>query len=299
VSACPASHLAALVPCHRDPPATGLLRALRRTAGAVLVVDDGMPGPGGVLLARRARALGCEVLSLPRNRGKGHAVAAGIAALLARPSPPEAVIVLDADGQHPPEAVPAFLAAATHADLVVGDRFGDLRPMPPVRRLANRSASALVRALTGAPVRDSQCGMRLLRGRALHEVPFPPGGFEAETRHLTACLRAGLPVAWVPIPARYGDEVSSFRPLRDSARVVAAALAAGRPAASGRTARADAQPISTAPATSDGKWAPPSTRVIATTPTAAMSGTRSRGNTTPTASAIASQTATCPDGNDP
>ena len=71
-------------------------------------------------------------------------------------------------------------------------------------------------------MRDTQCGMRLLRGRALHEVPPPPGGFEAETAHLKRCLRAGVPVAWVPIPAIYEGEPSSFRPLRDSARIARA-----------------------------------------------------------------------------
>jgi hypothetical protein len=291
--------VAAIVPCHREPPPAALLASLRARVGAVLVVDDGMPAPAARRLAAVAAACGCDVLTLPRNRGKGHALAAGIAVLLARRDPPGAVMVLDADGQHSPEAVPAFLAAAAHADLVVGDRFADLGRMPPARRLANWSASALVRLLTGKPVRDSQCGMRLLAGRALHEVPMPPGGFESETRHLTACLRAGVRVAWVPVPARYGDEVSAFRPLRDSARVVAGALAASAPATIGRTARAAAQPIRRAPATSDGKWAPPRTRVTPIAATSPSSGRRARGKTAVTTSAMASQTATCPEGNDP
>ena len=299
MSAADPRRVAAIVPCHREPPPAALLTSLRTRVGAVLVVDDGMPAPAARRLAAVAATCRCDVLTLPRNRGKGHALAAGIAALLARREPPDAVVVLDADGQHPPEAVPAFLAAAAHADLVIGDRFADLARMPPARRLANRSASALVRLLTRAPVRDSQCGMRLLAGRALHEVPVPPGGFESETRHLTACLRAGVRVAWVPIPAVYGDEVSAFRPLRDSARVVAAALAAALPATSGRTTRAAAHPISTAPTTSDGKWAPPSTRVTATVATAASRGRRARGKRAPATSAIASQTATCPEGKDP
>jgi hypothetical protein len=62
--------------------------------------------------------------------------------------------------------------------------------------------------------------MRLLRGRALGEVAFPQGGYEAETRHLKACLRAGVRVAWVPIPAVYDGAASSFRPVRDSLRVL-------------------------------------------------------------------------------
>jgi hypothetical protein len=76
----------------------------------------------------------------------------------------------------------------------------------------------------GRRVRDTQCGMRLLRGRALTYVQFPGGGFEAETRHLKRCIRAGICVQWVPIPAIYEGAPSSFRPIRDVARVTRAAL---------------------------------------------------------------------------
>jgi hypothetical protein len=66
--------------------------------------------------------------------------------------------------------------------------------------------------------------MRLLKGRAL-AIPLPHGGFESETIHLKRCLRAGVSVAWVPIPAIYEGAHSSFRALRDSARVAWAVVA--------------------------------------------------------------------------
>jgi hypothetical protein len=135
------------------------------------------------------------------------------------------VLVIDGDGQHPPAAIPRFLAAAATADLVVGDRFGDLRRIPVVRRGANLAASLGMTLALRRRVRDTQCGMRLLHGRALTEVPPREGGFEAETAHLKACLRAGVRVAWVPIPAIYEGQPSAFRPLRDGARI-ARALAA-------------------------------------------------------------------------
>jgi glycosyltransferase involved in cell wall biosynthesis len=255
-----AALVTALVPCHLASPAPDLLRSLRAQLGGLLVVDDGMPPTAARRLADVARACGAAVLTLPRNLGKGHAVAAGIRSLLSAPRPPSAVLVVDADGQHPPEAVPAFLEASAQAELVLGDRFGDLEHMPLSRRLANRGASLLISAATARPVRDSQCGMRLLRGRALHEVAFPPGGYEAETRHLARCLRAGVAVAWVPIAARYGDEVSSFRPVRDSARIVVASFASpavpGRRASAlatrAREARAAPHPSTAAPRRSEG-----------------------------------------------
>jgi hypothetical protein len=65
--------------------------------------------------------------------------------------------------------------------------------------------------------------MRLMRGRAL-DLPLPGDGYEAESGQLKAALVDGLEVAWVPIPAIYGSERSSFRPIQDSARVLAALI---------------------------------------------------------------------------
>ena len=192
-------------------------------AGA-LIVDDGLPPPERALLAERAAESGAAVARTNGNRGKGHAIATGIRVLLDRGPRPEAVLVVDADGQHPPASIPRFLEAAARAELVVGDRFGDLARMPPERRAANRLASFILRLTTRSPIRDTQCGMRLLHGGALHEIPFTGGGYEAEARHLKRCLAAGIPVAWVPIPAIYEGAPSSFRVARDTIRVAFALL---------------------------------------------------------------------------
>ncbi len=212
----------ALVPCHREPPAAELVAGLVARVGRVLVVDDGLRRDAARALDRIASAHGAEVLRMGGNHGKGHALARGLAHLRDGDVALEAVLVLDGDGQHPVEAVTEFLAAADGAELLVGDRFGDLASMPRYRRLANRFVSRLLGRVAGVMVRDSQCGMRLLRGRALHAVAFPGGRFESETLHLKRCLVQGVAVAWVPIPAIYRGQPSSFRPLRDGIRVLAA-----------------------------------------------------------------------------
>ena len=204
----------AVVPCHVNAPAPSLLAAIARAVDGVLVVDDGLPAH------ERARLDGAAVLRLGGNHGKGTAVARGAARCVADGY--DAVLVVDGDGQHPPDAIPRFLAAGERAELVIGDRFGDLRGIPAVRRAANLAASLGMSVVARRRVRDTQCGMRLLRGRALGAVPPPEGGFEAETAHLKACLRADVRVAWVPIPAIYEGEPSSFRALRDGARIARA-----------------------------------------------------------------------------
>jgi glycosyltransferase involved in cell wall biosynthesis len=191
--------------------------------GGLTIVDDGSDARVAEELDRIAAESGVDLVRLPQRRGKGAALRAGISAAMTGDSPPDAVLVVDADGQHPPAAIPSLLEAASTAELVVGDRFGDLRAMPLERRLANQASRMLLELTTGHRLRDTQSGMRLLRGRAL-ALPIPGDGYEAESRHLKALLVRDVDVAWVPIPAIYGDERSEFRSLRDSLRVLGALL---------------------------------------------------------------------------
>ena len=209
----------AVVPCHAHAPDPALLAAVGKVVDRLLVVNDGMPGEESA----RLEGMDVEVLSLGVNHGKGTAVARGAALVMEAGC--NTVLLVDGDGQHPPAAIPSLLAAARTADLVIGDRFGDLSSMPVVRRASNLAASAVMSVAVRRRVTDTQCGMRVLCRRALTEVPPPDGGFEAETLHLKRCLRAGIPVAWVPIPAIYQGEESSFRPLRDGARIARALVA--------------------------------------------------------------------------
>ena len=144
------------------------------------------------------------------------------------PGPPDALIVVDADGQHPPDRIPEFVEASAEFDVVIGDRRGDREAMPWTRRCTNAVSSALLTLVTGRRMLDSQCGMRLYRAEALERAPLPPGRYEAETRHLRAALRAGLAVGWVPIPAIYDGEKSAFRPVRDTWRVLGSILGPNR-----------------------------------------------------------------------
>jgi MFS family permease len=204
----------AVMPSYNDVPEPALVSAVLEHVDSLVLVDDGSRDDVARELDLFADEFGIELVRLPQQRGKGTAVSAGVE----RARGADAVLVIDADGQHPPHAIPAFVEAARDAELVIGDRFGDLAQMPLHRRIANRSTRRFFQIATGREVRDTQNGMRLLRGRALELLPS--GGYEAETIHLRRVLHAGLPVAWTPIPAIYGEENSSFRPGRDSARVL-------------------------------------------------------------------------------
>ncbi len=216
--------VAAVIPVFASQRAVGVARAALRHVDQVVLVDDGAPAPVSASLDTLAGDDRVRVLRLGQNGGKGSAVAAGAAQLLADPNPPEAIVVLDSDGQHDPKRIPAFVEASRGADVVVGHR-RDRRSMPIARRMANRAASLALLAGARAWVPDSQNGMRLFRTPALREVALPDGGYDAESRHLRALLATDRRVASVEIPTIYDGEPSHFHPLFDTVRVGRALLA--------------------------------------------------------------------------
>ena len=234
----PPRTVTAVIPLHASYAFAGVAReALRHVDDVVLVNDGGPPALGEAACGFAAQRDDVQVLQLAENVGKGSAVAFAVERVLAREHAPEAVLVLDSDGQHPAELIPAFLEASRGAGVVIGDRSGDRRGMPLDRRVANGAATAALSALSRRRVRDSQNGMRLYRTETLRRVPLPAGRYEAETGHLRRLLGAGERVAWVPMPAVYRGEPSSFRPLADSLRVAGALVAPlrgpARPASAG------------------------------------------------------------------
>ena len=207
--------VAALIPAYQAAAHLGeVLLGLEALDPApdVLVVDDGSRDA----TAEVARQFGARLLSFAANRGKGHALLAGFAAL----GEYDAVVSLDADGQHPPECLPDFVRAAeAGADLVLGCRRRS-PDMPAARRFANGFSSGWTSWLAGQPVHDSQSGYRLHRRAVLAHTPLTAGRYEVETEMVVRASRLGFRLAEVEIPTVYGEERSLINPFRDVPRIV-------------------------------------------------------------------------------
>ncbi len=219
VTRAPVRSLTAVIPVYRSDRFADVAVETARYADRVILVDDGAPAEIAAHLDRVVDEHGFELVRMDANRGKGTALAAGADVAMHAGAAPDAILFIDSDYQHPPARIPAFLAAADHADVVIGDRSAERRKMPALRRLAN-ATSSLGMSLRGHQwVPDSQNGMRLVRVDALQRIPLHDGRYEAESRHLRELGRARVDIAWVPIPAVYNGEPSSFRPVVDTLRV--------------------------------------------------------------------------------
>ena len=203
-----------LRPALPQPRTDDAARAAGLAQSAVLVVDDGSNDGTGAAAADA----GAIVLRHERTQGKGAAVQTGLqeAWRLGYPW----ALLMDGDGQHAPADIPAFFACAeaTGADLVVGNRMGQARSMPWVRRQVNRWMSRRLSRLAGQLLPDSQCGFRLVHLPAWAALTFATQHFEIESEMLLKFIRAGRRVEFVPIDVIYKSEQSKIHPWRDTLR---------------------------------------------------------------------------------
>jgi glycosyltransferase involved in cell wall biosynthesis len=198
----------ALIPAYNAEQALADVVNEARRHLPVLVVDDGSRDATATV-AERAGAI---VLRQTPNQGKGVALQSGLRWALERGHP--AIVTLDADGQHDPAEIPAFLDAyrRNRADLIIGAR--DFRAMPPVRRIANTLGGRAFSWGMRAPIRDNQSGYRLVSRRlAAAVLESDEAGFEFEVEMIMTCVERGFSLDWVPIRTIYADEESHIRPV--------------------------------------------------------------------------------------
>lgn len=218
-------------------PAFNEATSIRNVVGRIiregfpcLVVDDGSSDT----TSSEARIAGATVLRLPYNCGVGGALRAGF--VYAVRNNFDAIVQVDADGQHSPEQIKNLISIAveTNSDLVIGSRFLDDRQtkfhvswprkiaMKVLAKRASRSASV--------SITDATSGFRLIKGQLLFELSqHLPAYYLGDTvEALVAAGKAGYSVIEVPVtmsPRQTGvSTASTSQAVRWSARAFITAL---------------------------------------------------------------------------
>jgi len=190
----------ALIPAYQPPEQLSkVVEALRGFNYPVLIVDDGSAEPGRKVIERT----GAPVIRIPVNRGKGFALRVGFQQAVNDGY--QAVVTLDADGQHDPNQVDNLVKAwrAGEADVIVGTRMEQAADMPRLRRWTNQFMTWLLSKLAGRELFDSQSGFRLIAAPVLRQVKLGCDHYEIESELLYRASRDDFRIAAVPISTIY------------------------------------------------------------------------------------------------
>lgn len=191
----------------------------RRHLDHVLVVDDGSTD---VKVAGLFAGSDIEVLVHPENRGKGAALLSALAHVRDRGA--TWMICLDADGQHNPDDLPAFLSALEEppSAILVGARDFSVPNVPGGSRFGRRFSNFWVKLETGKAISDTQSGYRAYPVGLVSRMKFRGRRYDFEIEVLAKAVWHGLDVIDVPIRVYYapkGERISHFDQLRDNARL--------------------------------------------------------------------------------
>jgi glycosyltransferase involved in cell wall biosynthesis len=199
------SDVSIVIPAMNEADAiAGVVSGLRAAADwrEIIVVDDGSADD----TAGKAREAGACVVRHPYNKGNGAAVKTGI-----RRASGDYVLIIDADGQHPPGDAQRIVARLGEFDLVIAARNGATQATA-ARRAGNALLNGLASYLTSRPIPDLTSGFRGARTQYLREfIHLLPNGFSTPTTTTLAFIKAGYNVAFEPINARQRTGESKIR----------------------------------------------------------------------------------------
>jgi len=193
-----------------------LLSRIRKSAPEIdlLVIDDGSSDNSAKLLDR----LQIRYHRNKANMGKGYSLQCGF--VYALDNGYDFVITMDADLQHLPEEIDNFLEYPEEADLYLGTRKRMATKMPFPRRLSNFLTSRIISWFSGQPIRDSQCGFRMISSGLIKSIKVDSVGYDFESEFLFKAGKMKIRIAEVPVSTVYCNSRSSIKPITDTLKFV-------------------------------------------------------------------------------
>jgi glycosyltransferase involved in cell wall biosynthesis len=171
----------------------------------VIVVNDGSTDG----TAKQVTEQKAKLISLPQNRGYGAALKAGITEARS-----EVIVIIDADGTYPSNAIPDLLVKANENDMVVGARIGSNVHIPFVRKPAKWFLQKLASYLAGRPIPDLNSGLRVMK-KSIVEIFYSilPSGFSFTTTITLAFFCNDYSIYYHPIEYKKRVGESKIRPV--------------------------------------------------------------------------------------
>ncbi len=189
----------------------------------VVVVDDGSNDDTATI----AEHLGGHLVRHEGNMGYGAAIRSCFS--FARDLDSDALVILDADGQHNADDIPKILAPiqSGEADIVVGSRFAgaDTSAVPSYRRAGLRLMNEATNRVAKQKISDTQSGFRAYSRKAIQQIRMYERGMGVTSEIQIRGGDAGLTVLEVPVEVAYkGLKTSSQNPFSHGLEILGAVL---------------------------------------------------------------------------
>ena len=206
-----------LVPVFNNAESVGAVVRSCLSYFPVLVINDGSSDTS----AQEALDAGAEVISLPKNCGKGVALQRGF--VWGQEHGYTHAIALDGDGQHLSSDIDLMVAKAKEnpSHLIVGVRRFE-ENVPRASHVGRWFSNFWIKVASGVSVNDSQSGFRIYSLTYFANLTFVGRRYEFEVEVMVKLFREGAGLSEVPISVYYPppeERVSHFKALPDTLRI--------------------------------------------------------------------------------
>lgn len=213
------AHCSIVIPAYNEAESIGsLLKEILalRMFHEIIVVNDCSTDSTKEVVKRFPQVI---LINNPRNMGNGASVRKGILR-----STKEYVLLMDADGQHPPTVISRLIdyAIDNEYDLVVASRKNNPN-VSGFRAFGNRVLEAFASFLSGTKIDDLTSGFRVFKRSAVLKIlHLFPARYSYPTTSVMALLELGYNVGYFQVPEITSRKqgASGIRPFKDFFRFV-------------------------------------------------------------------------------